>query len=138
MHVAAVRDQLDAFGSDTDVALITFSDPDHLEPYLQRQGLAFPVLSDPDRTTYQAFGIGRGTVLRVWGWRMARRYVEIYREHGFQRPERATEDTLQLGGNFIINPEGTLIYGYWGEGPDDRPAIESLIAAIETDRRTNR
>ena len=90
--MAAVRDQLDAFGSDTDVALITFSDPDHLEPYLQRQGLAFPVLSDPDRTTYQAFGIGRGTVLRVWGWRMARRYVEIYREHGFQRPERATED----------------------------------------------
>lgn len=134
MHVVAVRDQLAAFGPDTDVAVITFTDRDDLAPYLQRQGLTFPVLSDPDRTTYQAFGIGRGTVRRVWGWRMARRYLEIFRAQGFQRLERATEDTLQLGGNFIINPAGTLIYGYWGEGPDDRPAIQSLVEAIEADR----
>lgn len=130
----AVRDHLDDFGSDTDVVLITFATQPNLAPYLERHDLPFPVLTDPDLTAYNAFGIGRGTIRRVWGWRMVRRYIEIYREQGFEKPGKATEDTLQLGGNFIVDPEGILIYGYWGEGPDDRPAIQELIDTVERDR----
>ena len=88
-----------------------------------------------DRSAYRAYGLGRGTVRRVWGWRMARRYLEIYREQGFERPTKATEDTLQLGGDFIVDPKGTLIYGYWGAGPDDRPDVSDLINTIEATRR---
>lgn len=134
--MAAVRDHLEAFGPDTDIALITFSHPTNSEAYQQRHSLPFPVLSDPDLVAYHAFDIGRGSVRRVWGSPMLRRYLQIYRAHGFQLPERATEDTLQLGGNFIVNPAGILIYAYWGEGPDDRPEVQSLIDAIEADRRS--
>jgi len=48
---------------------------------------------------------------------------------GLRRP---TEDTLQLGGDFIVGPDGTLIYGFWGEGPDDRPSVDDLIDALPT------
>ena len=132
--MTAVRDHLDDFDSDTDIVVVTFAEQANLAAYLTRHDLPFPVLSDPDRSSYRAFGIGRGTVRRVWGWRMVRRYVEIFRDQGFEVPGKATEDTLQLGGNFIIDPEGTLIYGYWGEGPDDRPPVQALTEAIEEAR----
>ena len=130
----AVRDHLDELGDDTDVVVITFAEHENLTPYLARHDLPFPVLSDTSLSAYQAFGIGRGTIRRVWGLRMVRRYIEIYRDQGFEAPGKATEDTLQLGGNFIIDPEGILIYGYWGEGPDDRPPVRALIDTIETAR----
>ena len=134
--MAAVRDHLESFGDDTDIIVITFTEPPNVERYSERQSLPFPVLIDSERDAYQTFGIGRGTVRRVWGWRAARRYLEIFRTHGFQRLERATDDTLQLGGNFIVDPNGLLIYGYWGEGPDDRPEVQSLIDAVRIHRQS--
>ena len=130
----AVRDHLNDLGNDTDVVVITFAEQVNLTPYLARHELPFPVLSDTSLSAYRAFGIGRGTVRRVWGLRMVRRYIEIFREQGFELPGKATEDTLQLGGNFIIDPDGILIYGYWGKGPDDRPSVRALIDTIETAR----
>ena len=67
---------------------------------------------------------------RVWGWRMVLRYAEIIRADGFSGLRRPTEDTLQLGGDFLVDANGTLIYGFWGEGPDDRPEVDELIAAL--------
>lgn len=133
--MAAVRDHLEHFPSDTDIVVVTPSKRVNIAPYIDRHEPAFPILSDPELLAYRAFGIGRGTVRRVWGWRMARRYLEIFRDQGFEIPKKATEDTLQLGGNFVINPDGVLTYGYWGEGPDDRPPVQALIDAIDNDRR---
>jgi hypothetical protein len=45
--------------------------------------------------------------------------------------ERPTEDTLQLGGDFVIGRDGTLVYGFWGEGPDDRPTVDQLFDAVQ-------
>ena len=116
---------------DVDVVMMTFTEPEHLASYQQRHDLAsLSIVVDPDRAAYRTFGLGRGSIPRVWGLRAAKRYIEIFRSQGFSRPGRATEDTLQLGGDFIINPQGTLIYGFWGDGPDDRPSTEALLDAL--------
>lgn len=124
-----MRDRLDDFG-DADVVLITFTDPGNLPTYLERNGLDLPVVVDRDRSTYQTFGLGRGSVRRVWGAKAARRYAEILRSDGVTGLARPTEDTLQLGGDFVIGPDGSLLYGFWGEGPDDRPSVDELLEAV--------
>jgi len=129
-HVVAVRDRLDELGENTTVALVTFTDPTNLKDYTARHDITFPVLFDPDRSAYRSFGLGRGSIARVWGWKAARRYFEIFSANGFAGWKRPTEDTLQLGGDFVIGPDGTLIYGFWGEGPDDRPTVDELIKII--------
>ena len=35
------------------------------------------------------------------------------------------------GGDFIVDPDGTLLYGFWGDGPDDRPHVDDLLRALE-------
>ena len=126
-----MRDRLDDLGTDTMVALITFSEPDRLTTYRDRHHLPFPVLTDPERRTYRAYGLGRGSVARVWGRRAARRYVDLIRRDGLTGLRVPSEDTLQLGGDFVIAPDGTLVFGFWGAGPDDRPSVDELVSAVE-------
>ena len=110
--------------------MITFSDPARLESYRQRHDLPFPILIDADRSAYRAYGLERGSVGRVWGRRAGRRYWELIRRDGLGALRRPTEDTLQLGGDFVIAPDGTLAWGFWGEGPDDRPDPDELARRV--------
>ena len=128
--MAAVRDHRDELGSEVEIVVVAFTQIDNLERYAKVNDVAFQLLIDPERRVYQAYGLGRGTRRRVYGWRSARRYFQIYRDRGFADMHRATEDTLQLGGDFVIDAQGLLTYGFWGAGPDDRPAVTELIAAI--------
>ena len=125
-----MRDRLAEFGTTTDVVLITFTDPAALADYQRRNALPFAVVADPERAAYRAYGLGRGSIARVWGWQAARRYLEILRATGVRSWRRPTEDTLQLGGDFVVDPDGTLTYGFWGRGPDDRPSVDELVAAV--------
>ena len=129
-HVIAVRDRIEELGSAT-VVLVTFSAPEMAAHYQADHNLPFAVLRDPDRAAYRAFGLGRGPVRRVYGWRALQRYVQIFRRDGLGGWRRPVEDTLQLGGDFVVSPDGTLIWGHWGEGPDDRPDVDELITAVK-------
>lgn len=122
--------RLDELPSGTVVVLITFGDDERLAAYDDRSDYEFPILVDPDRSTYRSYGLGRGTLRRVWGWRMMRSYLGIFRSAGRRPIKGPTDDTLQLGGDFVIGPDGELAYGFWGEGPDDRPAVDDLIGAV--------
>jgi peroxiredoxin len=125
-----VRDHLDELGSTTKVVLVMFTDPKTLQPYQSKHDLPFQVLSDPERVAYRSFGLGRGSVLRIWGLRAARRYLQIMRVSGLRGLAAPTEDTLQLGGDFVVSADGTLTYAFWGEGPDDRPTVDELVQTL--------
>ena len=127
-----MRDRLEELGDTTVVVLVTFTDLASLTEYQWSNELPYPVLTDPRRKTYSAYGLGRGSVRRVWGVRATKRYVELIRASGFGALRKPTEDTLQLGGDFVIGPAGNLVWGFWGDGPDDRPSVDELVAAVRS------
>jgi len=116
------------------VAVVAFAPPESLVSYQQRQRLDhIQVLSDPDRRTYQAFGFGRGTLLRVWlDPRVWARYAQLVLRG--RRPEPAHEDTLQLGGDALVGADGRIAWIYRSRGPEDRPSLARIQAAL-TDLR---
>lgn len=124
-----MRDRLDELPAGTEVVLVVFTDADRARTYADEHRLGYPVLRDPDRAAYRAFGLRRGVARTVWGWKALRRYIEIIRADGLGGLRRPTEDTLQLGGDFVIGPDGTLAWGYWSIGPADRPSVGALIGA---------
>ena len=124
-----MRDRLDEFAPNTDVVLVTFTDAERLDEYRARNDLPFPVLIDPGRDAYRAFGLGRTSVARAWGVRSALAYLRLFVHGRWRDLRRPAEDTLQLGGDFVVGPDGSLVYGFWSAGPDDRPPVDELIAA---------
>ncbi len=125
--MVAVRDHSGEMG-DAEVAVVTFTPHEQLSLYRERLGLPFALLSDPDRTAYGAYGLGRGSVWRVYGPRVVLRYVELLR-HG-RKLQRITEDTLQLGGDFVVGRDGRLVYALQPDGPDDRPPVTDIVQAV--------
>lgn len=113
-----------------DVVLVTFARQRALPGFRKRLGLSFPVLADEERGVYRAYGLGRGPWWRIWGpatwWKYARLLARG------QRLERPSGDTLQLGGDFVVDVHGRLAYVFRSSGPGDRPPVEDLVAAIRS------
>ncbi len=49
---------------------------------------------------------------------------------GVTRLRLPSQDTLQLGGDFVVDRAGVLVYASRSTRPDDRPPVDNLIAAV--------
>ncbi len=108
---------------------ITFAQPSLLTAFEREMGLEIPLYGDPHRAAYGAFGFERGSVVRVWlDPRVWRRYAKLLARG--RRFRRVQQDTLQLGGDAVFDSEGRLRWIYRSAGPDDRPTMDELSAAV--------
>ena len=113
-----------------DVLVVSFSPVETLAAHGERLGLPFSIAADPDRRAYRAYGLLIGTRWQLWHPRVWWRYtVLLMRGMKAQRRTKGA-DLSQLGGDFVIAPDGTLSFAYLSMRPDDRPAAGSLIAAL--------
>lgn len=109
------------------VVVIGMGTPEQCARFRRRQGLGFPVLSDPERAAYRAYGLPAGTAEQLMGRpeltggiRLALRGL---------LPSRPTGDPRQLGGDFLIDREGVLRYARRSRRAADVPDPEALLAA---------
>ena len=90
--------------------------------------VCFPVLVDRRRDAYEAWGLKRAPWVRIWAdprvW--ARYLAVVIRGH---RPRRVGADTLQLGGDFVLDSRGVVVYSR-PQRTDDRPPVAHLLRAL--------
>lgn len=109
------------------VAVVTFDRGPLAQAYVESTGCPFPLLVDEHRVLYHAYGMLRGRWQDIWGWRTWGAYGrELWRGRLPGRPADGT-DTHQLGGDVLIDPEGCVRFVHVGNGPADRPSIETLL-----------
>ena len=91
--------------------------------------LPWPVLVDLDRIAYRAWGLRRASFRTVWldptVWA---RYGRLLL--GGQRLRRLGGDTLQLGGDFVLDADGVITWAR-PQHADDRPPVGVLLAELE-------
>lgn len=122
-----MRDRLIEFG-DAEIVVIAFAAPDYVAAY-QRERLApLTVLVDPSRDSYRDYGLRRGSLRKVWGPKIWWAYAKLLRRG--RRLQRPTEDTLQLGGDFVVGRDGRIAYMFRSDDPDDRPTVDELLVAV--------
>lgn len=112
-----------------EVAIISFAAPPALRAYETGFGLEDAALfSDPERHAYAAFGFDRASVARVWlDPRVWLSYAKLVARG--RRPAPPEEDTLQLGGDVLVGPDGRIRWIHRSTGPADRPTIAQVLAA---------
>ncbi len=111
------------------LACITFAEPPLLRAFEHELRVAIPLYGDPTRATYRAFGFGRGSVRRVWlDPRVWTRYAQLLARG--QRPGRSGQDTLQLGGDAVLDWTGRVRWIHRSAGPDDRPTVERVATQL--------
>ena len=83
--------------------LVSFEPLERIRWYLADAPFAWPVLLDPDRHLYKAYGFERTSFRRAW---LSPRTLAHYLRAALKGrlPHRPVADTLQLGGDVLIDP----------------------------------
>ncbi len=126
--MVAAREQLAEAGCS--VLVVCQAKPETLARHLARRAWPVPFVADPDRAAYRAFGLERTgwlTFLRpgvVWGYLRG-----MLRGYLLKMPY-AGEDVLQLGGDFVLDRAGKVVFAYPSANPTDRPSVRQILDAI--------
>ena len=120
----------------TQIAVVTFEAAPRVRAYVEDTGVPWPILIDGARTVYQAYGMGRGTLWDVWSPQTWKVYLRELLRHG-NLPKTPRADTLQLGGDVLIDPAGIVRFHQIGRGPADRPSIDTLLRARTEQERSD-
>lgn len=126
MRVQGRLDEFRARGAE--VAVISFVQPSRLQAYLRLRPWPFRVLADPGRSAYRAFGLESAPWSRLFRPRVILRYLGLILRGWL--PRLAHEDVHQLGGDFVIDTSGGIIYSYRSSDPTDRPSVDELLEAV--------
>ena len=132
MKVLSQKPKLDGLGA---TALFVVHD----DPPLIRRGLLagldvpYPVLVDLERAAYRDWGLRRSSRAGVWlDPRIWARYAALMARGERLRP--FGRDTLQLGGDFVVDPDGIVTYAR-PQRRDDRPPVSVLVDELRATSR---
>lgn len=89
--------------------------------------LPYPVLCDPDRNAYRAFGFERGSWRMFFRWRVLAHYLRLIVSGWWPRRNERDEDVLLLGGDVLIGKDHRLMTVYRSHDPADRPSAQELL-----------
>ena len=77
--------------------------------------------------------MARASVARIWlDPRVWLGYARLIASG--ERPRALGRDTLQLGGDFVVGPDGTIVYAR-PQARDDRPPVAVLLRELEAAAR---
>lgn len=126
--MAQLRQRQDDFERlNVQVLVISFGTEDWAKAWLEETGAPFPLLLDPERRVYRAYGLGR-SVLRVWSPKVLWRYLRLMMAGRRLKPIQG--DPHQLGGDFIVDAGGIVRLAHPSRDPTDRPSVEALLKVL--------
>jgi hypothetical protein len=97
------------------VLVISFEDPATLRRFHWFRDLPFTVVSDTSRRLYRAFGLGRGSLTRLFDRETIRSYARGF-VHG-HLPVVPRGDLRQLGGDVVLDRAGEAVLVYRSKTP---------------------
>lgn len=108
--------------------------PEVLAMYERRQTWSVTLVCDPGRAAYRAFGLERTS----WGTFFRPRVLLGYfrgmlKGQGVKMPYEG-EDVLQLGGDFLLDKLGRVVFAYPSADPTDRPSVADILTAVQSAR----
>ena len=111
------------------VLVVSFTPPKVIEAFLAKHPLAFPIVSDPKREAYRAFALRRTNVFAFFKPRVLGKFIRQIL-NGFRVRKPVDSDVLQLGGDFLLDAEGRVVWSWPSQDATDRPSPADIQAAV--------
>lgn len=130
-HVAQLCErQKELSELNVEVLLISFGPQEKGQEWLEEVCSSFQLLIDPERVTYHAYKLKHSWV-SSWNFKTLAYYIKALL--GGRKWRGITGDSAQLGGDFIINEDGTFLLEYRSKEATDRPDLSELISLLKED-----
>lgn len=111
---------------DCKVIIISYGNAEAVAKWKEETKCPFVVCCDPDRKLYDMFGLEQ-SIKRVWNSETICSYAAM-KVAGERLPlMNSDDDPHQMGGDFILDDNGSVVLHYASTVPSDRPSIEKLL-----------
>lgn len=112
------------------VMLVGMGTPEESSAFEMKFDIPFPLISDPKRQLYRAFGLKKISTLELLSPTVAfKGILAMTKGHTIGIP---IGDVRQLPGVFIINTDGRVVYSYFARDPSDHPDPDTILEALKT------
>ena len=118
------------------VVVVGQGEPERAARYAERQGVEAPILVDPERRAYEAYGLLDGTTAQVL-FDAPDPFLRCDLEAGLELSasrhgtDRALVDSpWQMPGEFVVGPDGRIAHAHRFQWCEDYPDPRVHIAAI--------
>ena len=110
--------------------MVAFSLVESATSWVEKCGFDFPLAVDTSRQVYTFLGLPRTTL--IWTMSTLIAYAERLRAGVQQWGAYKGDDLHQMGGDYIVDSAGKLVYVYHGKTHKDRPTVENLQTALSS------
>ncbi|XP_042357359.1 uncharacterized protein LOC121954097 [Plectropomus leopardus] len=112
------------------VVVVSFGCQEGASHWLQETGCHYDMLLDSDRKMYTDFGLGASLkkVLNFSNMLLYAEYVVANMEFPRGLPS-IQDDMFQLGGDFVLDEHGRVLFSHRCQSPIDRPSVEDILSA---------
>jgi hypothetical protein len=107
------------------VFAVTFESETRVREYQEKGRLPFPVLRDPRREGYKRFGIERQGTRKIYSPGTIWYYLKSVLKG--RKLEFAQSDYYQLGGDVLLDADGSVFWVYQSQNPADRPSVDEIL-----------
>jgi hypothetical protein len=131
LRLVQARDEVAKLGAD--VIFVAFHDPELLMSKMMHDlDLPYVLLYDPSRQAYARWGLGQATLRsRLTPGLYLAMLREVFKVMiGRERSLGEASDPGQLGGDFVVNGAGRLVFVKRMKSFHDRASIGELLAAL--------
>ncbi len=97
--------------------------------WIDNNNFTFPLLLDMERRLYRVLGLRR-SVLGVWRINSVLGYAEEKVAGVKGTPAYEGDDLNVMGGDFVVDSRGTLVYSYRSTNARDRPTVDELLTIV--------
>jgi len=104
--------------------------PKESEEFLEKFKLPFPMICDPDRKLYDAYGLKRMGSLGFLSPSLALKSLSALA--GGNLVGMPEGDVKQLAGVFIIDTKGHVRFRHLSDDPSDFPPAKDVLAALKS------
>jgi peroxiredoxin len=108
-----------------EIIAIGMGSPRRTAAFRRELKLPFPMLSDPRRVSYRAYGLLKMSLRREASIASAMHFARNVARHGGAR--EPDQNMLQLGGVFVVDQQGIVRYAFRSARAHEYPTVEQLI-----------
>lgn len=113
------------------MVVVTLLPRDQLAAFRAEMALPFSCCADPDAGVHAAYGLERAPVARLLGLPTIWAYVRLMLAGRRPLPPSG-EDVRRLGGDFVLDGRGRVVFAHRSRHPADRPSVARLVTALES------
>ncbi|MBI4041359.1 MAG: AhpC/TSA family protein [Deltaproteobacteria bacterium] len=125
-HLHQVKAHLHDFkAKNMEIRVFSFADVNSLKQHQAHFQWPFPLYANPDRSLYRAFKLKKGSFTQIFHPKAVIKQF-FYTLKG-QKLKKPIQDIYQLGGDFLINAKGEVVFEHRSQHPEDRPSWQRLL-----------